>query len=622
MSRRVVLAICLLVCPFVIVESMLVWRLNATLGVCDAVVMDDECHYWNEISTYQHVGFRGGYFVDSERIAPARWTHFGPHGPGFPVLYGSLARVFGWGTATGPLFNLAALAIAILAWLILVRPSAPTLAAVLLVVASFWPIPMYLPATLQESFHYAIAFVLAGLAHRFVNGSDPDTKSFWPFLLCTVIVSFLRVTWSIVLIPVALIALSGQKRRTRVIVPVMALAAIPALVLAFQRLCSPYPNFLAAMFAITGQSRVEQLKLLAEHASFSFYALFSLQDCPLEILQRYEVIALICLSALAVLRPRGAGSGLRIALAIGAISAGLLLVHGEVVAGVLLALTAAWRGRRFDRPVVVVGTALVAGMLVFLSSEVLFSILLGPYLLAAAKLATTTILLALNREVVDFVLDGLAALLGLRDDPRPYLFTGLNLGLLLFAVVTLYDVQDWRDYRVVAPHLLLSLLVMATGSARRWAVRAALVSLLFAPLFVPQFQTSHRIRVDAKRTAEVVIDLRPYLEYEADAGTPWANSLLVPEVDLSNRVRVPPGIGVCWAVPFAGGGRLTLSPDSAYFVAIQRVGDDWLELPPKSRYVFATPGKIGFWKGCHLQLLRETSKGNLYLNMDSPPDEK
>src|SRR5262249_50566684 len=39
-----------------------------------------------------------------------------------------------------------------------------------------------------------------------------------------------------------------------------------------------------------------------------------------------------------------------------------------------------------------------------------------------------------------------------QDDLRPYLFAGLNLALVLAAVIVVYDLQYFRDYRVMAPH--------------------------------------------------------------------------------------------------------------------------------------------------------------------------
>jgi hypothetical protein len=612
------LALGLLLTPFVVVQSLLLWRLHSTLEDCDAVVMDDECHYWNEIDTYRTVGWSGGYFVDAERTAPAAWTHFGPHGPAYPVLVGTFARVFGWGTASGPVFNLAAIGIGMLAWLVLVRPDAKHLAAALLLVATFWPFPLYVPATLQECLHYAIAFVLAGLAQRAVNGAGPTAGTFWPFLVVVALASLLRITWTLVLIPWILVALRGSGLSWKLLASVATVAVVAGVGMAWQRISSPYPNFLAAVFEVTGGSLPGQARLLWDHIRTSCAELFSFHDRPLETLQRYEVLTLIALSAIAILRPQGRLGGARVAATVFAVSAALVAVRGEMWAGMLLTVLAAAR-TLYGRPLATfVVSVLLAGVLYFLATDVLAAQLLGDFWLVALKFALTVVLFGLQRDLVAKLLLVLGQLLRLEDDLRPYLFVGLNLALLLVAVVTLYDVEDWRDYRVVAPHLLLSLLLLVSGSACRWAVCVAAVNLLFLPALAVQFETSHRIRVDHDRTRRVIIDLRKDLAYDPAARSPWANTVLVPEVDSSNRVRVPAGVGVCWVVPYGGGGRLTLPIDSPYFIDIQNVGEDWLALPPKSLYVFAKPYRIRAWKGCHFERIKELPQGNLYLNRDSP----
>jgi hypothetical protein len=602
---------------------MLAWRLGATLADCDAVVMDDECHYWNEIVTFQTVGMRGGYFVNSERLAPAHWTHFGPHGPAYPVLLGSFAGLFGWGTASGAVFNVVALAAGMLAWLAFVRPDGRQLLAALFVVATFWPCYLYLPATLQESLHCAIAFALAGLAQRNVNGSATGPRSFWLFLAVVAAVSVFRITWVFVLIPWLLVAVPGRGRAKQALMAFATAATIPGVYLLWHAICAPYPNFLAAVSETAGESLGGQLRLLLDHAEFSLVELVSFHDnCTLEILQRYEAIALVALATLVVLRPQKSQSSTRMAGAV--VLAGIAIVRTqmEVGAGLFLTLVSVWRAWRQERSAwPVLASGVVTAALYVLRTDNVTAVLLGPVVLDATRFSLTAALAWLHRDLLSQVLDGATSRLGLQNDARPYVFAGLNLALVLFAVVTLYDVQDWRDYRVVAPHMLLSLLVLASGPARRWAIGIALVNLLFLPAFVGQFEKSHKIRVDHERTKRVVIDLRDDLKYKPGAASPWQNTLLVPEVDPSNRVRVPAGIGVCWSVPFSGGGRLCLWPQSPYFVAIQRVGDDWLALPPKSQYVFATPAKVRNWRGCRLKLLKEMPQGNLYLNLDAVGEE-
>ena len=64
----------------------------------------------------------------------------------------------------------------------------------------------------------------------------------------------------------------------------------------------------------------------------------------------------------------------------------------------------------------------------------------------------------------------------------------LNLGLIVLLVVMLYDVGGWRDYRIVAPHLLLSLLLLAACGRTRVVAVAVLAGLLVTPSFLAALQ--------------------------------------------------------------------------------------------------------------------------------------
>src|SRR5262249_23687506 len=158
-------------------------------------------------------GFGGGYFVVNERTAPAGWTHFGPHGPGFPVICGTLARIFGWRLESGPLYNIGFLMLGSAVWLWFVRPTTKQLLAAILLTMSFWPCILFMPAMLQESFHCAVAFALAGLAHRSINNND---RRVWSFVILVAVVSLIRITWALLLIPWALFAMQGASKPARI----------------------------------------------------------------------------------------------------------------------------------------------------------------------------------------------------------------------------------------------------------------------------------------------------------------------------------------------------------------------------------------------------------------------
>ena len=135
----------------------------------------------------------------------------------------------------------------------------------------------------------------------------------------------------------------------------------------------------------------------------------------------------------------------------------------------------------------------------------------------------------------------------------------LNLSLIILLVVVLYDVGLTRDYRVVAPHLLLSLLLLAACGRGRVVVAAVLAGLLVTPSFLAAYkdlaprqftETQARIETFAAQMAGTLV-------YQAQ-DNPWCNTVLlqlqtafVPDV-----LAIPAGIGMSFGFNAAGGGDL------------------------------------------------------------------
>ena len=103
----------------------------------------------------------------------------------------------------------------------------------------------------------------------------------------------------------------------------------------------------------------------------------------------------------------------------------------------------------------------------------------------------------------------------------------LNLSLIVLPVLMLWRVGDSMDYRVVAPHLLLSLLLAACGRTRVVAVMV-LAGLLLTPSFLAAYKrlatrqfTDERARIDAfaEATAGTFV-------YQAQ-DDPWCNTILL-----------------------------------------------------------------------------------------------
>jgi hypothetical protein len=498
---------------------------SLTLAFCKATLLDctpllsDEIHYWNEIAAFARAGFNGGYFVPNEHPAAISFFHFGPHGPAFPVLYGIPAALFGWYRASGPLFNVFALMAGAGVWIWRCRPDNTRLATGMLLLATFWPCLMYLPCTMQESLHLAVAFVLAALAHPLVNNkSRPDNyaeagevtpsgknPSPWLFMLVVAAVSLIRFTWLLVLIPWISIALASRSWRTRLLLVLVIACLIPSIFFLARQICAPYPNYASKLLAFALKNPSHAYAEFKQRGQQSFEKFTSpTMGTTLEILQHFQVIGLVLVACLVILRP-------------------------------------------------------------------------GP------------------------------------RDTRPYAFGALNLILIAGMMIAFYDVGEFRDYRVVAPHLLLCLLVLLSGEGYRWAIAVAFVNLLFLAPFLGHFESTNRDRFAVQGT---VLDndrakLAGYLAYDPTKSA-WDNTVLISDqTRVYQMVAIPPGMGVSFIL---GNGEAPLMNGDA----------PPMTYPIKSRYVFMQSSLVKKFirDRVHLRPLVDTDVETLYLNLDRLPEKE
>jgi hypothetical protein len=403
---------------------------RATLADCRPS-WNDDVNYWNEIACFERAGFSGGYCVVDERPAPATWTHFGPHGPAFAVLYGLPARFFGWHATSGPFFNVAVTAVAAAIWLWLVRPDWKQLTTATALLATFWPMILHLPATYQDSLHFAIAIVLAGIAQRALR-QPASFRAFLPFLIGVLAASLIRLTWVLLVVPWVIVALPGKRWFGKGATLLVTACTIPAMTWAWGEICSPYDDLLSNRMANAWQYPMSEFWNLLLRWERAWSMFFLPSNAPLiSLLQRYEIIALLLL---------GAG------------------------------------------------------------------------------------------------------LFALRKNRREAAFAALNLAVVLVPTMLLYGLWDWHDYRILAPHVLLALLVLL-GADYRLAWPFVVANVLFVGPFLGQFAQwiSPRLRPDvAAPFREAITRL---VSYDPSAG-PWGNTILVP-VDLWSPTLegIPSGVG-------------------------------------------------------------------------------
>ncbi len=434
--------------PVAIASLLLAVFCGGGLWDC-APVWHDEVWYYNEISVFRTAGWQGGYTVSHEWPAKVAAVRFGSHGPFFPALYGAITRFTGLPLAVIPLLNAGFLLLASAFWVACCRPTMRQAALAAFLMVTFWPLMLYVPTSMQEVLHLAIGIALAGLTvqlirrprNRFVLGAA---------LILVVAASQLRVTWSLVIVPLLWVAYRPRTGRQWLLVLGTACLLIGGLFLESMLTTAPYPNFVADLTARAKESPLAALGMVTVHALKGVVRYFGpTKDTLVQVGMRYQTLMIV-----------GA--------------AVYFLRHPPRVS--------------CDRE-------------------------------SAGATDTNT--------VCGFVL--------------------LNLACVVGFVMVLYDVFDWRDYRVVAPHLLLALLVLVGCDVQGWMRGYATVAVLLAAFAIPQFVKFHRPRVEfaASTVAQFSQQVAGAIEYQP-GGSGWDNTLLIDIDPLKSPLLagLPGGIGV------------------------------------------------------------------------------
>jgi hypothetical protein len=191
----------------------------------------------------------------------------------------------------------------------------------------------------------------------------------------------------------------------------------------------------------------------------------------------------------------------------------------------------------------------------------------------------------------------------------PLLFHAANLGLVFLMNIVFYEIGAFRDYRVLAPHLLLSLLIVLARGKRFWPGIVGLLMLsnvVLAPTFFHDYGDWRRDAFtynqhDMEALYGFNQTLSSFMSHEPGKD-PWCNTLLSSFPSGTGLGPMPP---IMLGVP-AGIG---ISVDYGSGVAA----------PLKSRYVLTTPANAERLAATtHLRFLTSTQYYNLYLNLDAP----
>jgi hypothetical protein len=159
-GRSAATLICVAGVPALVV-TLVRWLFDVRISAFRPL-LNDEVTFWHQVLTFSRAGFHGGYYTLGEVTNPSGFTPFGLHGPGFPVLYGTIGALAGWQRHDIVVLNLIAISTAAAVWVLLSRISTPRLLLSGLLLVTFWPLPYWAPTGMQESLHHAGAILMGG----------------------------------------------------------------------------------------------------------------------------------------------------------------------------------------------------------------------------------------------------------------------------------------------------------------------------------------------------------------------------------------------------------------------------------------------------------------------------
>lgn len=476
----------------------------------------DEIFYWHQTWTFSRVGFGGGYYTLHEIPARLDFFRFYVHGPMFPLLYGSIGALVGWYPATGVLISSIVLTAAtgFFAAVSGLRGKRMILAAVFLITLSSFM--LHIPSNMQESLHHAIAIVLAGVFYRLMSAEHPLPRWMMVTFFCfIVLVSLLRITWSLLLLPFALLSFHQLSVRKALVSLVLVGSVMGVLFLITSSWASFYPNVMAGcMQELAAGAYGTALWLLVENVRYNFG--FVHEGSLLEVAQRYEVLLLFAATA--------------------ATDVLILVKHVRDEGPV-----SRWQNAMF-----------------------------------------------------------------------PF-FHVFNLGTIFVFNAVFYDMYNWRDYRLFAPYIIMTVLVFIASGRNTWVVKVIIITnILLFSFFWDEYTFIHEPNFTAQpNITELRDDFNDLLHYE-EGQDPWCNSLLwaasFSDTHFGLFPAIPPGIGISF---------ITKDKDLEFPWKARYARD--IALPLKSRYVVIDPYKKVLPKDVTgLRYLGDAPPYKVYVNTHAP----
>ena len=495
----------------VLAASLFLWVLHGATLFDFAPTWSDEVYNWHQTVSFAAVGLETGYYTVAE--AKASSSPYYAWGAFTPALYGSIARVLRWHWTSPVLFHSALITLATASLLLITRPTIAQKCLLILTLASFIPLLLFMPTGLQQLLHQSFALVFAAGFYRLLQ-RDLGRYGFALLIAGILFAGLTRPTWLLLLLPAFVLIAPRKTWRGYLwaLLSALPLAAVVALI--YQASAAPYPHFRSEFFALLGEDVLRAFRALGRYVLDSLALLTT--GFTAAIGQRLQIMLLLVVSAVALLR--------------------------------------AMRARH-------VGTGYIP------SAE---AVTPAPY----------------------------------TDTLREYGLHLFNLLAAYIATIALHEVLDSRDYRVMAPHLLFSLLLLLLYNRRALLLTmiASMIVLLPAAVDFHEFVSNKYSDMTPAQYQEWNPTVDAVVQYDPDADSAWCNTLLFSLVYMLefNRpgllLAFDPGVGLSW---------------------LNSV--DQLKRPPQSRYLLLThEHATALQQQVQMQRLFPVPGGNLFINQDAP----
>ena len=200
---RWVLIIVISTLPLLLTLGFARFVLHSSMDKYHSLYGNDDVYYVGQIAAFDKAGFNGGYFAYREMIPKLSFNHFGVHGFVFPITYGLIGKVTGWGYSTFIYIQtiLLGLGFAFFAWRSKISQNQILLSGLALVTC--FPVLAFTLSTLEENFHQAMGLFLAGaLTWAITRQHKLPAWQKIGLLIFLIYIGIIRYTWIMFLIPV------------------------------------------------------------------------------------------------------------------------------------------------------------------------------------------------------------------------------------------------------------------------------------------------------------------------------------------------------------------------------------------------------------------------------------